>query len=205
MAETQVEICLLWGDWQIHQWWSCMNRAEWASWVQAVGSVLAIGGAACIAWWQWRNFKRNETERKNEIANIIGREVLSVIQEQISILEKIDKELMNAKSIGGLQNFNQDFFKWCIEILPDYDVNHLNNLLAVDNISVSALAQARGSVRQIKTIGLGNKFALPAVIEFVITPVKTSLQCLYLGRSGLHEFLKIDVNLAPMYNFGAKK
>lgn len=205
MAAEGTEICLLWGDWQIQQWWSCMNRSEWASWVQAVGSILAICGAVLIAWWQWWNFKSNEAERRNEIANVIGREVLSVIQEQISILEKLQKELIHAKTIGGLQDFNQDFFKWCLRLLPDYDVMYLNHLLAVDNNSVSALAQARGSIRQIKTIGLSENFSLPVVIEFVITPVKTGLQCLYIGRNGLHEFLNINADLSPMYDFGVSR
>jgi hypothetical protein len=203
MAVEVTEICLLWGDWQIQQWWSCMNRSEWASWVQAVGSILAICGAVFIAWWQWRNFKINESERRDEISNVIGREVLSVVQEQISILEKLQKELMHAKAIGGLQEFNQDFFKWCLEILPDCDLTLINQLQAVDKNSVSSLAQARGSIRQIKNIGLSGKFSLPAVIQFVIPIVQTGLQCLYIGRSGLHEFLKINPNMSPMYKFGA--
>lgn len=205
MAVEVTEICLFWGDWQIQRWWSCMNRSEWASWVQAVGSILAICGAVFIALWQWKNFKSNEAERRNEISNIIGREVLSVIQEQISILERLQKELINAKSIGGLQEFNHEYFKWCLEILPDYDVMHLIHLLAVDNNSVSALAQARGSIRQIKKIGLSEKFALPAVIEFVITPTKTGLECLCIGRDGLHNFLKINAELSPMFKFGTTR
>jgi len=39
------EICLLWGDWQIQRWWSCMTKAEWSGWMQAIGAVLAILGA----------------------------------------------------------------------------------------------------------------------------------------------------------------
>jgi len=40
-----------------------MQKSEWASWVQAVGSILAILGAAGIAWWQYLKVKRAEAER----------------------------------------------------------------------------------------------------------------------------------------------
>lgn len=197
-AQPAQEYCLFWSDY----WWLCMTKSEWSGWVQAVGSVIAIICAFGIAWWQWSKLNSSEIQRKSDLANIIGREVLSVIQEQISILEKIDKVFMHAKSIGGLQDMNTDFIKWCIEQLPTYDVLYLNELLAINNRSISALAQARGSIRQIKKIGLSEKFAFPAIITFLIPPIKTGLDCLYIGRDGLHDFLKINADMSPMYKFG---
>lgn len=46
--------CLFWA----HQWWPfgdpwwlCMDTQNWAAWVQAFGSILAILGSAWIGWW----------------------------------------------------------------------------------------------------------------------------------------------------------
>lgn len=50
MPESQVEICLFWGDFQIQQWWSCMDKDLWvasAGWAQAFAAVVALG----IAIW----------------------------------------------------------------------------------------------------------------------------------------------------------
>lgn len=41
---------------------SSMTSSEWAAWVQAVGSILAVGGAAFAAIWQSK--KQHETALK---------------------------------------------------------------------------------------------------------------------------------------------
>lgn len=50
----QPSYCLFWA----HQWWPfgdpwwlCMDTQNWAAWVQAFGSILAILGSAWIGWW----------------------------------------------------------------------------------------------------------------------------------------------------------
>lgn len=64
MAEAQVEICLLWGNWQIQQWWSCMTKTEWAGWLQFVGAVTAIG----VAFWIARHQISVERRRDARLA-----------------------------------------------------------------------------------------------------------------------------------------
>ncbi len=54
MATTPVEYCLS---------AICLPSSEWASWVQAIGSVLAIYAAICIAWWQRRADRVREDDR----------------------------------------------------------------------------------------------------------------------------------------------
>ena len=34
-------------------WWSCMPKAEWSGWVQAVGSILAILVSVALVQWQF--------------------------------------------------------------------------------------------------------------------------------------------------------
>lgn len=44
------EYCFLWIDW----WATCMTKAEWSGWMQAIGSVAAILCAVGVAAWQLR-------------------------------------------------------------------------------------------------------------------------------------------------------
>lgn len=40
------EYCLLWID----HWSTCMTRAEWSGWMQAIGAALALGIAIWLPW-----------------------------------------------------------------------------------------------------------------------------------------------------------
>ena len=62
MAEAQVEICLLWGDWQIQQWWSCMSKSEWAAWAQAFGVLGALLMPLIASCWKKRISKKISKE-----------------------------------------------------------------------------------------------------------------------------------------------
>ncbi len=49
--------CLLWAHKWVpsdYQWWLCLDTQNWAAWVQAFGSILAILGSAWIGWWLHR-------------------------------------------------------------------------------------------------------------------------------------------------------
>lgn len=43
-SQMDVEYCLLWIDW----WATCLTKGEWSSWVQALGSLLALAIAIAI-------------------------------------------------------------------------------------------------------------------------------------------------------------
>lgn len=49
MVNQPIEYCFLWIDW----WVVCMTKSEWAGWVQAVGSVLALVGAFLVVKLQY--------------------------------------------------------------------------------------------------------------------------------------------------------
>lgn len=59
MTEQAPEYCLFWID----HWALCMPRADWAAWVQAVGSVVAILVAVAVASQQYRSNLKTERGR----------------------------------------------------------------------------------------------------------------------------------------------
>lgn len=44
------QYCLLWINW----WATCLSKDEWASWVQAIGTLAAVFAAVGLAWWEVR-------------------------------------------------------------------------------------------------------------------------------------------------------
>lgn len=50
MADPQPSYCLL----GFEHWATCLGASEWASWVQAIGSILAIAGAVLLTRMQVR-------------------------------------------------------------------------------------------------------------------------------------------------------
>lgn len=49
-AEGAAEYCLFWID----VWWLCLTKNEWASWVQALGTLLTLAVAGWVAWYEVR-------------------------------------------------------------------------------------------------------------------------------------------------------
>lgn len=56
VTEQPAEYCLMW----INHWATCMPRAEWSAWTQAVGAVVALAIALWIAWWQAALLRRTQ-------------------------------------------------------------------------------------------------------------------------------------------------
>lgn len=55
--------------------WSSMNKSDWASWVQAVGSIAAIVGALWVASEQHRRDVIRREEEKKERAYVLDAEL----------------------------------------------------------------------------------------------------------------------------------
>lgn len=47
-AKAAAEYCLFWCD----SWWLCLTKDEWASWVQAIGTVAAVLASGLFVWWE---------------------------------------------------------------------------------------------------------------------------------------------------------
>lgn len=185
-----------------------LSKSECASWVQAWGSIGAIVLAGFLAWWQWRRVVQHEKAKELALAQVIGSEVLSIVHEQISILKKLDAEFSKAFQDKSIANINPEFIRWAVEIIPEYDIELLKDLVALGPNCARALATARGSLRQIQTIALGEKaqkFNFASQLTFLAPSVKTALQCLSIGQQELHSFLLIKPELSPMFDFGSKE
>lgn len=63
MAST-AEYCLLW----INSDWTCLARSDWASWVQAIGSIAAIVAAGAAVYMQLRH--QTDLLRKRDVAHL---------------------------------------------------------------------------------------------------------------------------------------
>lgn len=79
MPEKKVEICLFWGDWQIQQWWSCMDMDLWlasAGWAQALAAVVALGIAI------WASGENQRTENRDAViqARVFAKELVPWMQ-----------------------------------------------------------------------------------------------------------------------------
>jgi hypothetical protein len=52
------EYCLLWID----HWTTCLQKSEWASWIQALGAIAAIIGAVWVSHRQERRQRMHEKQ-----------------------------------------------------------------------------------------------------------------------------------------------
>lgn len=68
-AKPAEEFCLRMVE---QQWWSCMTKAEWSGWMQAIGALIAILASVLIV-----SFQMNSAERIKQAA--AARRVLSLV------------------------------------------------------------------------------------------------------------------------------
>ena len=108
MAAVETEICLLWGNLQVQQWWSCMTKAEWAGWAQVLGAVLAIRGASKIAAKQFMNSEIVKEEgASRQLMHFFGQ--LHLFYEQWGEVEKsIDKRKLSEITLVNVRSVLQE-------------------------------------------------------------------------------------------------
>lgn len=75
-AKSAQEYCLFWSDY----WWMCMNKSEWAAWIQALG----VFSAFIIAWWVNKKNRENELLRRVIEKSEAEKNRLIFLQEDIS-------------------------------------------------------------------------------------------------------------------------
>lgn len=139
-----------------------LSPTDWAAWVQAIGSVLAIVAAVLISSHQGRSEKRREADRAKE-------RVTDVIATTIHLaggLIKIDSKLNQMCSAGSASN--PDLELMAVEIgsinraLEGVPIWELHAFDVVENIvSIQSLSETlKVLVNTVKSINLhGNHWA----------------------------------------------
>lgn len=77
------EYCLLWIDW----WPMCMTKTEWSGWMQAIGSILALGIAIWIPWSERKHKKCEDSKKAMNDADITIRFNSEVLDTNESLLQ----------------------------------------------------------------------------------------------------------------------
>lgn len=69
--ESATEYCLA----GIQHWSMCLDKSQWASWVQAVGSVAAVFAAIALVWWE----RRDASAQRHAAASVVGQGMLLML------------------------------------------------------------------------------------------------------------------------------
>jgi hypothetical protein len=119
-------------------WFSaCLTQTGWAAWVQAVGSVAAIGVAILIAWWQRRSDRIAAIEVSRLRAEVAGTSALLKMSPLLGCLRTVADRIQlgtvgNNPSTSALLSSLIDSFPYPTErellAIADYDP-HCTKLL----------------------------------------------------------------------------
>jgi hypothetical protein len=117
MADAQ--FCLL----AIEHWSTCLTKGEWSGWMQAIGSVAAIGaGVAGLAYQTWQQRRALRTQKI--------RDELEVVSEHRELLEEALAVVVAAKNQAGaeqsyrkylLNDSESDRFNHTVQLVKDTD------------------------------------------------------------------------------------
>ena len=92
------EYCFLWIDW----WATCLTKSEWAAWIQAIFSILAIFGSAYIAN---RQFIKGEVVKEESAARQLM-QFYAHLKNYYEQLSEIEKTIYEGQfSIDSMLNF----------------------------------------------------------------------------------------------------
>lgn len=69
------------------------SSSEWASWVQAWGSILAIFAAVVVAWWQQSTQRARETKAMNDSSDMLRLKACHFIRLLNFVVQEIKNEL----------------------------------------------------------------------------------------------------------------
>ena len=96
---------------------STMSASDWAAWVQAIGTIIAIVGAVGIAMWQ------TEKQHKSALAEMredrrqnrreAARNLLALADEALDLLHRSGQALPNRAAIMSLAQGDEHLFKNC--------------------------------------------------------------------------------------------
>ncbi len=134
------DYCLFWINW----WPLCMPKAEWASWVQAVGSIVAICAAIGIVLLQHKLERKNITISHAREAVALQFGALQLIGAVHGLAEKLHKELVETPNptIGSMQNMQTEL-AGAVAALGRVDHLRFNTHFMIESLQV---AESMGAV-----------------------------------------------------------
>lgn len=83
-----VEYCLFF----VNHWTTCMQKTEWASWVQAIGAILAILAAVCLVAWE----RSDAYWQRRAAAQAVGSGMLVEVNQVLGLLAACANEFETA-------------------------------------------------------------------------------------------------------------
>jgi hypothetical protein len=134
---------------------SNLNGQEWAAWVQAVGSILAIIGAASIAIWQSNKQQKNSLEllsTEHRLARLeVAKALLSLSINSLRLLKNYAKQLPDRSAVHnighGVTHLDTNELKvveGAIQAIPLYSLPH--QLVSLTMMLGSTIRQFREHV-----------------------------------------------------------
>ena len=131
-AKSPQEYCFLWIDW----WATCMTKAEWSGWMQAIFSVIAILMSAFLLRHQLRH---------NELA--IKRSAVSRIRTFVAFLASYVDRFTDTADFNSLEMKRQGAL---LQSQIDLSINIQADVLNIEWIA--ALESARAVAIQLKVL-----------------------------------------------------
>jgi len=123
-----------------------MSKTDWASWVQAMGSLLALCVAVGVVWWQRFDERKQAKAVQLALAEVAADSVLTHNRRTLGILDGISLRWSQIKDRTFLDKIPAAFSEKinAINIPTDEQLSHM---AAVWPQQVRALATARSLIR----------------------------------------------------------
>lgn len=113
--------CLFWQfDWEV----TCMSKAEWSGWMQALGAAVAIVAAFVVARYQYAQVERSRASRNKQLTVTIAIAIRDLYLATIDILEDLKSPEKNAYELNpsAYIRFIKDRFE-PIRNIPFWDID----------------------------------------------------------------------------------
>lgn len=160
-AKSPQEYCFLGIDW----WGTCMSKAEWSGWMQAVFSVVAIVAAVLLTRWQL-TVAKEETDRAKKAKN------LELSSAALRICERVNRLARSMQRDLGSGKVDESWFvrlagRWanllaCIDVLLAKDLDGDALLLVLDSRGFAAIALSACKTR---SAGLTTSTGIATMID----------------------------------------
>ena len=199
MAEAQVEICLLWGDWQIQQWWSCMTKDDWSGWMQAIFSVLAILAAVLISTQQRRQAVKDAHEKQISLMRACLHAVLDARTALNDVKRKISGDIGRppSSSRARIESLERTFQILLTKDIPQEAVRPLLIVLREIAYTKRAIDESGHVTREPASKRASKAESRTKVVTHVAQALKKELDYQVSKGAGIQKRFRSVVNARP--------